>query len=394
MRARSSSRRGARARRRCTSTPALRPGLVFMTLHFPDQVDTNVLTIEATDPRVGHRRVQGHGRAHREAACPGAGSGAWNPAPGGPVDLHLTAAAATDEERAAVDELLGAPDVRLARRRPRRGRPTASPAAAAPRATSATCCCRRCTRSRAASGWISEGGLNYVCERLTVPPAEAYGVATFYAMFSVEPRPATVVHVCDDLACRVGGAEAICAHARGRVRPGRARPRRARRAPGCAARAWACASARPRSSYQRAGAGAADAARRARRRGAAPPRVRRGARLRPAGSALPQIERPCELRLLRRVGVVDPDSFDDYHAHGGYAGAPARGRARRRRRRSREVTDAKLMGRGGAAFPTGVKWKAVAEQPVQPALLHLQRRRVGARHVQGPHRDGARSLRA
>ncbi len=32
---------------------ALRPGLVFMTFHFPDQVDTNVLTIEATDPRSG-----------------------------------------------------------------------------------------------------------------------------------------------------------------------------------------------------------------------------------------------------------------------------------------------------------------------------------------------------
>jgi predicted molibdopterin-dependent oxidoreductase YjgC len=32
---------------------ALRPGLVFMTMHFPDQVDTNILTIEATDPRSG-----------------------------------------------------------------------------------------------------------------------------------------------------------------------------------------------------------------------------------------------------------------------------------------------------------------------------------------------------
>ncbi len=31
----------------------LRPGLAFMTLHFPDQVETNVLTIEATDPRSG-----------------------------------------------------------------------------------------------------------------------------------------------------------------------------------------------------------------------------------------------------------------------------------------------------------------------------------------------------
>ena len=31
----------------------LRAGLVFMTLHFPDQVETNVLTIDATDPKSG-----------------------------------------------------------------------------------------------------------------------------------------------------------------------------------------------------------------------------------------------------------------------------------------------------------------------------------------------------
>ncbi len=33
--------------------PTLRPGLAFMTLHFPDEVQTNVLTIEATDPKSG-----------------------------------------------------------------------------------------------------------------------------------------------------------------------------------------------------------------------------------------------------------------------------------------------------------------------------------------------------
>jgi formate dehydrogenase major subunit len=33
--------------------PGLRPGLVFMTMHFPDDIDTNVLTIEAVDPKSG-----------------------------------------------------------------------------------------------------------------------------------------------------------------------------------------------------------------------------------------------------------------------------------------------------------------------------------------------------
>ena len=59
------------------------------------------------------------------------------------------------------------------------------------------------------AGWISEGALNYICEQLSVPPAEAFGVASFYALFSLQPRP-PVVHVCDDIAGRANGAEGIC----------------------------------------------------------------------------------------------------------------------------------------------------------------------------------------
>ena len=55
-------------------------------------------------------------------------------------------------------------------------------------------------------GWISPGGLGEVCRRLLIPPAEAYGVATFYALFSTVPRPPTVVHVCDDVVCKARGA--------------------------------------------------------------------------------------------------------------------------------------------------------------------------------------------
>jgi NADH-quinone oxidoreductase subunit F len=61
------------------------------------------------------------------------------------------------------------------------------------------------------AGWISPGGLNYVARRLTVPPADVYGVATFYALFSVEERPPRVVHVCDDIACRCAGSEELIA---------------------------------------------------------------------------------------------------------------------------------------------------------------------------------------
>ena len=50
--ARVSSRRGS-VEAPVRIDPSLRPGLAFMTFHFPDQVDTNQLTIDATDPKSG-----------------------------------------------------------------------------------------------------------------------------------------------------------------------------------------------------------------------------------------------------------------------------------------------------------------------------------------------------
>src|ERR1051325_5125704 len=61
--------------------------------------------------------------------------------------------------------------------------------------------------------WLSPGALNYICQRMGLPPAEVFGVATFYHLFSLTPRAATVVHICDDIACRLQGAEEICAEA-------------------------------------------------------------------------------------------------------------------------------------------------------------------------------------
>jgi NADH-quinone oxidoreductase subunit F len=74
------------------------------------------------------------------------------------------------------------------------------------------------------------------------------------------------------------------------------------------------------------------------------------------------------LRLLRRVGVVDPTSLDAYRAHGGYA-ALRQALELGPEGVLREVNDSKLLGRGGAAFPMGRKWEAVARAPIQPHYL-------------------------
>jgi NADH-quinone oxidoreductase subunit F len=87
----------------------------------------------------------------------------------------------------------------------------------------------------------------------------------------------------------------------------------------------------------------------------------------PPSTTPPQAGQP-ELKLLRRIGVADPDSLDDYRAHGGYA-ALRRAFELGPEGVIREVIDSGIVGRGGAAFPMGRKWDAVARQPRRPHYL-------------------------
>ncbi|MFF3986092.1 NADH-ubiquinone oxidoreductase-F iron-sulfur binding region domain-containing protein [Streptomyces sp. NPDC001797] len=276
------------------------------------------------------------------------------------MDLHFGDSKPTDDERAAVDALLGPPesswegadrsdaDLRWARggREARDRRDLLLPGLHA-------------INDRI--GWISEGALGYLCRRLTVPPAEAYGVATFYAMFSVRPRPATVLHVCTDLACAAAGASALCAGVEEGLGPGV----HVERSPclGLCERAPAALAIRAGDPVHTAVAAPAtvEAAVLA---ATAPDSVPEEP---PAEAAVPQAGQE-GLTLLKRVGVVDPASLDDYRANGGYTAlrhAFALGPAGV----IREVTDSGLVGRGGAAFPTGRKWQATASQPDHPHYL-------------------------
>ena len=268
------------------------------------------------------------------------------------MDLHLTAARPTDEERRAVDGLLG-PEPVSNDRVVRGGHETRADRTLLLPALHAL---------HASEGWISEGGLNYICERLTVPPAEAYGVATFYAMFSVQSQPKTVVHVCDDLACRIQGGRELVAELEADGANGDWTWTRSPCLGMCeqAPAIFAQRAGRPDVSLGEATVATVRAA-------AAPDSTVTCA----GGVTAPQVWDPTAragLRLLRRVGDVDPTSIDAYRAAGGYA-ALRRAVDLGPEGTIREVTDAKLLGRGGAAFPMGVKWKAVAEQSVQPRFV-------------------------
>jgi NADH-quinone oxidoreductase subunit F len=216
-------------------------------------------------------------------------------------------------------------------------------------------------------GWISPGALDHVCARLTVPPAEAYGVASFYALFRTTPAPHSVVHVCDDLACRVRGAEQLAAELERRFGPEGGET--GSNGTGVGWQRSPCLGQCDRGSaamIQRSGPHPARVV-------LAPvdpdqirPTIAATTAPEPASPLVPQADTDrAGLRLLRRVGLVDPASLDSYRAAGGYEmlrravsiGPPGV---------IRELKDAKLLGRGGAAFPTAVKWDAVAANPVRP----------------------------
>lgn len=267
----------------------------------------------------------------------------------------IVGARATPEERAAIDAVLGRPqgdghdwEQRVAERRPP-ARDRLLPALIA---------------TTRAAGYVSPGAVAYLSERLDLKPAEIYGVASFYALLPVAPRPRLTLHVCDDVVCRGLGAEELMADleaawgAEGEpVEPGAPTWHRSP----CLGR---CAEA-PAAFVQKAGTGATWTA-------WAPAQAdRRALDALAAGLSLPPPDATAvvpwsdESLLARAAGAEDVTRLDAYRARGGYE-------ALREALRLgpegvlRAVRASGLTGRGGAAFPTGVKWEAVARHPSRP----------------------------
>ncbi|MEZ4294657.1 MAG: NAD(P)H-dependent oxidoreductase subunit E [Polyangiaceae bacterium] len=267
------------------------------------------------------------------------------------MDLRPIPNPPTDDERSAIDAVLGP-------------QPAFEPPFSYARARAERPKLLRCLHAaQLRAGWISPGALGYIASRLHIPPAEAYGVATFYAMFSLSPRAPRVVHVCDDIACRAAGAEDLCAALTRNLGPA---------GDDAAGKTWVrspclglCEQA-PAALLQVAGPAPFEHAFGRADEPAVLSALTSAHVADPPRTVLPPSTGPT--RLLARAGKIDPQSLDEYRAHGGYE-ALRLALAMGPQQVIREVTDAKLVGRGGAAFPTGRKWDAVSRAPVRPHYL-------------------------
>jgi NADH-quinone oxidoreductase subunit F len=215
-------------------------------------------------------------------------------------------------------------------------------------------------------GWISPGALNYASRTLGVPPAEAFGVADFYALISTRPQPPAVAHVCDDIACKVKGADRLCAEMERTHGPEGSSPDGKiawYRSPclGLCERAPAALvlTAGERHSEQAlapASAGHITTALQGKTASQSELNV-----------SIPQMGQP-GLTLLRRVGQINPESLDEYIASGGFV-ALRRAFEMGSTAVVREMTESKLVGRGGAAFPCGQKWQSILSTTLPRYLI-------------------------
>jgi len=280
------------------------------------------------------------------------------------MDLRLPRAAATEVERAAVDRVLGPPPSGWegGERGPLDGHVARGGHASRARRHLLLPVLHALHDD---VGWISEGALGYVCERLTIPPAVAWGVVSFYELFATEPTPPVVIRCCDDVICRTQGAKDLVRALAETIGPeGASDGGRTWRRTNCLGH---CAEA-PAILVETAGGGRRTAV------GVTPGDVL-DPPLAESSTSWTVIDSPV---LTGRFGATDPLDLAAYRRNGGYEalhravemGRPA----------VLDAIDASgLRGRGGAAFPTGWKWRAVADaaDPVRHVVCNADESEPG-----------------
>jgi NADH-quinone oxidoreductase subunit F len=204
-------------------------------------------------------------------------------------------------------------------------------------------------------GYIPEAAATAIALALGVPLVDVYGVIDFYTLFYKEPVSKTIVHVCADPACAMAGADGVMKTIRqsldlrleGDVLTRSVTVERApclglcEHAPAMLVQGAAASASKP-ITWEDLVAGK---------------------------MKWPKPPVDGDIRILTaNCGKVKPTGLSEYEQTGGYAGLRA-ALSGPPEAVVEEVKASGLVGRGGAAFPTGVKWEGAAKAPGSPKFV-------------------------
>jgi NADH-quinone oxidoreductase subunit F len=204
-------------------------------------------------------------------------------------------------------------------------------------------------------GWLPESIAAEVGHALGVPLADVHGVIDFYAMFYRQPRGRTVVRVCSAPVCALAGsnlvADAVCRHLK--IAPDEISSDgefTVEHAP--------CLGLCDHAPALLVGEAAV---------GHAKPEQATAICARGGQKAVSFVGGDIRC-LTAHCGQGHPTSLADYSAQGGYAGLK-KALTMSPQEVIAEVKASGLVGRGGAAFPTGAKWEGAANVPGEPKYI-------------------------
>lgn len=206
-------------------------------------------------------------------------------------------------------------------------------------------------------GWLPREVQTEISHALRVPLADVHGIIEFYTMFYNEPTAQRVIRVCEDSACSLAGCHEIMQTIEATLGLHHSQT-----------------SPDGSITYEHVPClGMCELA------PAALNGERPAARLTPADvpafldGTYPEAQGKSygePRHILARVGKIDPTSLDEYQAQGGYTGL----------QKALHMTPEQVIemaektgvvGRGGAMFPTGRKWRFTRGTPVAPAQKHI-----------------------
>jgi NADH-quinone oxidoreductase subunit F len=199
-------------------------------------------------------------------------------------------------------------------------------------------------------GWLPRPVLEQVAAALELPTANVHGVTEFYEMFHTQPVGKKIIRVCQDAPCALAGADSVinhlCRHLG--VEPGGTTPDGA----------YTVEPVRCLGLCDRAPAALVNLERYGDLDPSSPETLLDGSPP-PAALAIGGLVK----LALSNVGIVDPTRLEDYVAQGGLAALRKALLRMTPAQVLEEVKASKLVGRGGAAFPTGLKWEFARRNP-------------------------------